>query len=186
MTSLSMYHASELFIIKDVLDIYTQQIQNNKCMLNTTCLESKAAGVYGQKVKTITELLLCTFAMYDCRQLEDVSSVENVHLVTEILSQVFIRCCHLYFPPLSSVVPQAFGAFEHKGTLYMTSYRMFTCRPFSFQYFHASNFTSNSSMDSALITRSSLYNRNYGQSVLNSVNRASYIIIKSSGIRTEP
>ena len=41
-----------------------------------------------QKVKKFTELLPCTFAMYDCRQLEDVSSVENVHMVTKILSQV--------------------------------------------------------------------------------------------------
>ena len=52
--------------------------------------------------------------MYDCRQLEVVSSVENVHMVTEILSQVFIRCYHLLLPSLSSVVPQAFGAI--KGT----------------------------------------------------------------------
>ena len=42
-----------------------------------------------QKVK-FTELLPCTFAVYDYRQVEDVSSVENVHMVTEILSQVFI------------------------------------------------------------------------------------------------
>ena len=48
--------------------------------------------------------------MYDCKQLEDVSSVENVHMVTEILSQVFIRCYHLHLPSLSIVVPQAFGA----------------------------------------------------------------------------
>ena len=39
-----------------------------------------------QKVKKLTELLPWTLAMYDCRQLEDVSSVENVHMVTEILS----------------------------------------------------------------------------------------------------
>ena len=139
-----------------------------------------------QTVKTYTELLLCTFAMYDDRQLVDVSSVENVHMVTEILSQVFIRCCHLHLPPLRSVVPWTFCALELKGPLYMTSYLMFTCRPFSFQYFHASNFTSNSSKYSALITRSSSYNSIYGRSVLNSLNRASYIIIKSSGIRTEP
>ena len=44
-----------------------------------------------QKAKKFTELLPCTFAVYDCRQLEDVSSVENFHLVTELLSQVFIR-----------------------------------------------------------------------------------------------
>ena len=138
-----------------------------------------------QKVKKFTELLPCTFAMYDCRQLEDVSSIENVHIVAEILSQVVIRCCHLHLSPLSSVGSQAFGALEMKGPLYMTSYRMFTCRPFSFQYFHASNFTSNSSMDPALIIRSFLYNNNYGQSFLNSVNRASNITIKSSGIRTE-
>ena len=44
-----------------------------------------------QKVKKFTELLPCTFAVYDCRQFEDFSSVENFHMVTEILSQVFIR-----------------------------------------------------------------------------------------------
>ena len=75
---------------------------------------------------------------------------------------------------------------ELNGPLYMTSYRMFTRRPFSIQYFHVSNFTRSSSIDSALMTRSSLYNSNYGQYVLNSVNRVSYITIKSSGIRTEP
>ena len=48
--------------------------------------------------------------MYDCKQLEDVSIVENVHMVTEILSQVFIRCYHLHLPSLSSVVPRVFGA----------------------------------------------------------------------------
>ena len=60
--------------------------------------------------KKFTEFLPCTFAMYDCRQLEDFSSVENVHKATEILSQVFIRRYHLLLPSLSSVVPQAFGA----------------------------------------------------------------------------
>ena len=124
--------------------------------------------------------------MYACRQLKDVSSVESVHLVTEIQSQVFIRCCHLHLPSLSSVVPQAFGALELKRPLYMTSYIMLTWRAFSFQYFHAPNFTSNISMDSALITGSSLYNSNYGQSSLNFVLGASYITIKSSGVRTEP
>ena len=103
-----MYNASELFIIKDVLEIYTQQKQNNECMFFTTCLESRAADDH--KVNKFTEFLPCTFTMYDCRQLEDVSSVENVHMVTEILSQVFIRCYHLHLPSLFSVVPQAFGA----------------------------------------------------------------------------
>ena len=47
-----------------------------------------------RKVKKFMELIpFCTFALYDCRQLEDVYSVENVHTVTEILSQVFIKCC---------------------------------------------------------------------------------------------
>ena len=124
--------------------------------------------------------------MYDCRQLEDVSSVESVHMVTETLSQVLIRCCHLHLPSLNGAVPQAFGALETKGPLYMTSYIMLTWRAFSFQYLHAPNFTSNIFMDSALITGSSFYNINYWQSVLNSVNRASYITIKSSGVRTEP
>ena len=64
-----------------------------------------------QKVKKLTELLQCTFAVYDCRQLEDVSRLENIHMVTEIISQVL---------SLSSVVPQAVGAFELKGPLYMT------------------------------------------------------------------
>ena len=68
---------------------YTQQKQNNECMFITTCLESKAADYH--KVKKFTEFLPCTFAMYDRRQLEGVSRVENVHMVTEILSQVFIR-----------------------------------------------------------------------------------------------
>ena len=107
-----MYTASELFIIKDILEIYTQQKQNNECMFITTCLESRAADVH--KVKKITEFLPCAFAMYDCRQLEDVSSVENVHIVssvenvhmvTDILPQVFIRCYHLHLPSLSSGVP---------------------------------------------------------------------------------
>ena len=40
-----------------------------------------------QKVKKFTELLPCTLAMYDCRQLKDVSGVENVHMVTDALSQ---------------------------------------------------------------------------------------------------
>ena len=62
------------------------------------------------KVKKFTEFLPCAFAMYDCRQLEDVSSVENVHMITDLLPQVFIRCYHLHLPSLSSVVPQAFGA----------------------------------------------------------------------------
>ena len=90
-----------------------------------------------QKVKKFTELLPCIFAMYDFRQLGHFSSVENVHMVTEIISQDFIRCCHLNLPSLSSAVPQAFGALELKGPLHMTSYCMLTCNRFSFQYFHA-------------------------------------------------
>ena len=49
-----------------------------------------------QKVKKFTELVPCTFAVYDCMQLEDVS------MVTEILSQVFIRCCR--FRHFSSII----------------------------------------------------------------------------------
>ena len=105
-----MYNASELFIIKDVLEIYTQQKQNNECMFITTCLESRAADDHKVKVKKFTEFLPCAFAMYYCRQLEDVSSVENVHMITDLLPQVFIRCYHLHLPSLSSVVPQAFCA----------------------------------------------------------------------------
>ena len=54
-----------------------------------------------QKVKKFTQLLPCTFAVYDCRQFEDVSSVENVHMVTEILSHVFIR--YVLSPPSSII-----------------------------------------------------------------------------------
>ena len=91
-----------------------------------------------QKVKKLTELPPCSFAVYVCRVLEDVSSVENIHMVTEILSHVLSGlCCHLHVPSLSSVVPQAFGALELKGSLCMTSYLMFTYRPFFCQYFLA-------------------------------------------------
>ena len=41
------------------------------------------------------------FCSKDCRQLEDVSSVENIHLVTELLSQVFIR--YVLSPPSSDI-----------------------------------------------------------------------------------
>ena len=78
------------------------------CMFITTCLESRAADDH--KVKKVKELLQRAFAMYDCRQLEEVSSVENVHMITDLLPQVFIRCYRLHLPSLSSVVPQAFGA----------------------------------------------------------------------------
>ena len=133
-----MYHASELFIIKDVLDIYTQQQKINACYVLPATSE-KQQMLVDQKAKKFTELLPCTFAVYDCRQLEDVSCVENFHFVTELLTQVFLSStfCHLHLPSLRSVVPQAFGALELKGPLYMTSYLMFTCRSVSFQYFHA-------------------------------------------------
>ena len=90
------------------MEIYTQQKQNIECMFIATCLESRAADDH--KVKNFTEFLPCAFAMYDCRQLEDVSSVENVHMVTDLLPQVFIRCYHLHLPSLISVVPHSFGA----------------------------------------------------------------------------
>ena len=77
-------------------------------MFITTCLESRAADDH--KVKKLREFLPYAFAMYDCRQLKDVSSVENVHMGTDLLPQVFIRCYHLYLPSSSSAVPQAFGA----------------------------------------------------------------------------
>ena len=68
-----MYNASEHTFNKN---------KTIKCM-------SRAADDH--KVKKFTEFLPCTFAMYDCRQLEDVSSIENVHMVTDLLLQVFIR-----------------------------------------------------------------------------------------------
>ena len=91
-----------------------------------------------QKVKTFTEILQCTFAVYGCRQLEDVSSVENVHMAQKSYIMFLSgTCCNLHLPSLSSVAAQAFVALELKGPLYMTSYLMFTCRPDSFQYSHA-------------------------------------------------
>ena len=81
-----------------------QQKQNNDCMFITTCLESRAADDH--KVKKFTEFLPCTFAMYDCRQLEDVSSVENVHMVTvgkgvrDLLPQVIYQV----LSPPSSII----------------------------------------------------------------------------------
>ena len=54
-----------------------------------------------QKVKKFTELLSCTLAVYDCRQFEDVSSLDNVHMITEILSQVVIR--YVLSPPSSII-----------------------------------------------------------------------------------
>ena len=78
-----MYNANERFIIKDVLEINTQQKQNNECMFITTCFESRAADDH--KAKKLTEFLPCAFAMYDCRQLEDVSRVDNVHMITDLL-----------------------------------------------------------------------------------------------------
>ena len=71
---------------------------------------SRVRAADDHKVKKFTEFLPCTFAMYDCRQLKDVTSVENVHRVTDLLPQVFIRCFHLLHPSSRSVVPQAFGA----------------------------------------------------------------------------
>ena len=56
-----------------------------------------------QKVKKLTELLPCTFVMYDCRQLEDVSIVENVHMVTEILYHFFSDAVTPHLPSLSSL-----------------------------------------------------------------------------------
>ena len=54
-----------------------------------------------QEVKKFTELLSCSFAVFDSRQFEDVSSVENVCMVTEILSQVFTR--YVLSPPSSII-----------------------------------------------------------------------------------
>ena len=44
-----------------------------------------------QKVKKLTELLPCTYAMYDCRQPKDVSIVVNVHMVTAIQMSKFYQ-----------------------------------------------------------------------------------------------
>ena len=64
---------------------------------------------------------------------------------------------------------------------------MFTRRPFfSISVFHVCTFTSSSSMDSALIIRSSAYSSSHVQPVRNFLDRASNTMMKSSGLRTEP
>ena len=97
-------------------------------------------------------------------------------MATDILSQVVFLsgiCCHLHLPSLSSFAPQAFVALELKGPLHIL------CSNVDPSPSNTSmHVTSSSSMDVALITRSSLYNTHNGQSVLNSVKRASYITIK--------
>ena len=50
-----------------------------------------------KKVKKFKELLASTFAVYDSRRLEDVSSLLNVHMVSEILFQVLSGTrCHFH------------------------------------------------------------------------------------------
>ena len=83
-------------------------------MFITTCLDSRAADDH--MVKKFTEFLTCTFAMYDCRQLVDVSSVMNVHMVTDLLPQVFIRCYHPHLPSLSSVLATGIWCTLAQGT----------------------------------------------------------------------
>ena len=64
---------------------------------------------------------------------------------------------------------------------------MFTRRPFfSISVFHVCTFTSSSSMDSALIIRSSAYSSSHRQPVRNSLDRAYNTMMKSSGLRTQP
>ena len=64
---------------------------------------------------------------------------------------------------------------------------MFTRRTFfSISVFHVCTFTSSSSIDSALIIRSSAYSSSHRQPVRNSLDRASNTKMKSSGLRTEP
>ena len=163
-----MYHASDFDHYHERTE-YTQQTQNNDCMLSTTSHDLKIGSLRSFYHVHLQCLTACSLRM----------SLECPYGYTsrKFLSGAVISVTVL--PSLRSAVPQAFGAFgapKFHGPLYMTSYLMFTCRPLSFEYFDASNFPSSSSMNSALITGSSLYNSNYGQSVLNSANRASYTV----------
>ena len=64
---------------------------------------------------------------------------------------------------------------------------MFTRRRFfSISVFHVCTITSSSSMDSALIIRSSAYSSSHGQPTWNSLDRAFNTMMKSSGLKTEP
>ena len=76
-----------------------------------------------QKVKKFTELLSCAFTVYDCRQLEDASSVKNV----QGLQKSYLKFLS------GDVSPPSFIIKSVMPPLYMTSYLMFTRRPFSFQ-----------------------------------------------------
>ena len=60
--------------------IYTlnENITTDACKVLPASSERQQMLV-DQNVKKFTKLLPCTLAVYDCRQLEDVSSVENVH-----------------------------------------------------------------------------------------------------------
>ena len=78
----------------------------------------------------------CTFEVYDCRQRADVSRMSHRNPISCFYSGVVTLVTNL--PSLIRVMPQAFGALGLNGPLYMTSYLMFTCIPFSFQYVHAS------------------------------------------------
>ena len=71
-----------------------------------------------QKVKKFTELLPCTLAMYDCRQLENVSSIENDYILKKSYLNFFIRCCLLHLPSLSSMC--------HMDSVHLNSRDQFT------------------------------------------------------------
>ena len=72
-------------------------------------------------------------------------------------------------------------------SIIISVFPMFTRRPFfSISVFHVCTFTSNYSMESALIMRYSVYSSSHEQAVLNSLGRASNTMMKSSGLRTEP
>ena len=54
----------------------------NTCFKLLPASSQRQQVLVDQKAKKFKELLPCAFAMYDCRQIEDISSVENVHMVT--------------------------------------------------------------------------------------------------------
>ena len=65
-----VYNASELFQFKNVLVIYTQKTTKMNLCFNESCLESKAAESFDQKVKTFAKIVL---VVCDWRQLANAS-----------------------------------------------------------------------------------------------------------------
>ena len=98
----------------------------------------------------------------------------------ELLPTPFLQTPHGHFPtpkPLLAslllIITLVFAAF---------TLNLLSSRP----VFHFSNFPTNSSIASAIRTRSSAYSSSHGHPVLNSIDKASKTMINNKGLSTEP